>query len=100
MSEVSLLVTVAALDYLAEGRQSERQIAVQSCSPDLRDDLTRINGKNRRELIIGGCIALVMGDTGAIWRAHNKDRLEDFDALFGLLARRPDKEMRIICELA
>ena len=100
MPEVSLLVTLAELNYVAEGRESEQQIAVRSASPDVLDDLMRIDRQNRRQLIVGGCIALVMGDRGAIWRAHNTDRLEDFDALFGLLARRPGKEMRIVCDLA
>src|SRR6266705_3194149 len=100
MAEVSLLVTQAELDYVATGRQNEQQIAVRSASQDVLDSLMQIDGRNRRELVVGGCISLVMGDRGAIWRAHNADRLEDFDALFALLARRPRKEMRILFDLA
>jgi hypothetical protein len=99
MAEVSLLVTKAELDYVAAGRQNEQQIAVRSASEDVLDALMQIDGRNRRDLVIGGCIPLVMGDRGAIWRAYNSDRLEDFDALFALLARRPGREVRILCEL-
>ena len=99
MAEVSLLVTEAELDYVATGRQNEQQIAVRSASQDILDALMPIDGRNRRDLVIGGCIPLVMGDRGPIWRAHNGDRLDDFDALFALQARRPGKEVRILCEV-
>jgi len=98
MGEVSLLVTSPVLSHTG-GDPKERQIAVRLSSPDLSAELSEITGTNRRKLLLGGCISLIIGDRGAIWRAHNTDRLEDFDAFFGLLSRRPDREMRFVCDL-
>ena len=99
MPQLSLLVTAAEIQYAGTGRQKEQQIALRAVSPDLAAEIATITGKTRRELLIGGCIALVLGDRSAIWRAHNEERTADFDALFALLARRPGQEMRVLAEL-
>jgi len=99
MSEISLRVTSAVLSHLADGRKDERQIALTSPSADIASELASISAKNKRVLVIGNSIALVLADRNALWRAHNADRLADFDAFFELLARRPDQEMRVLCEL-
>ena len=98
MSEVSLLVTSPVLAYTGDDPR-EKQIAVRLASKDIADMLASITAGARRELVLGGCIILAIGDRGAVWRAHNTDRLEDFDAIFELLSRRRDCEMRFLCEL-
>lgn len=98
MSGVSLLVTSPVLAHTGEDPR-EKQIAVRLASKDIADALAAITAGARRELVLGGCITLNIGDPGAIWRAHNVDGLDDFDALFDLLARRPDQEMRFLCDL-
>jgi hypothetical protein len=51
-------------------------------------------------LRLGGRVSLVVGDRGAIWRAHNEQYAGDFEALFALLARYPSQPMRFLCELS
>jgi hypothetical protein len=100
VSEISLRVTKAELDHLAEtAGKDQRQIALTSASSDIAAEVASITGKNKRILVIGGCIELVLADRSAVWRAHNADREEDFDALFNLLARRPGQAMRILCQI-
>ena len=99
MPEISLLVTRPEMAYVEQGRQNEWQIAMRHASPDIAADLMLLTKTNRREVILGGCIGLIAADPGAIWRAHNENRTDDFDALFGLLARRPDEAMRFLCRL-
>lgn len=98
MSEVSLVVTGPVLAHTGADPK-ERQIAVRLASPDIAQALAAITANARREILLGGCISLVIGDPGAIWRAHNTNRLDDFDSLFELLSRRPDRDMRFLCEL-
>lgn len=99
MSEISLRVTKAELDHLTEAGRDQRQIALTSPSSDIADEVASITGKNRRVLVIGGCIEFVLADRSALWRAHNTARSKDFDDLFNLLARRPDQEMRFLCQI-
>ena len=94
-----LVVTRAELDHYNAGHAAEAQIALRSPSSDIAPAIKDLTSKNRANLILGGCVSLVAGDPGAIWRAHNEQNIEDFDALFNLLARRPDKEMRFLCDL-
>lgn len=99
MSEISLRVTRSVLNHLGDGRKEQRQIALTSSSQDIAEEIGSISAKNRRLLVIGSCIPLVLADRSALWRAHNTDRVADFDAFFELLARRPGQEMRVLCEL-
>ena len=99
MSEISLRVTKAELEHVADAGRDQRQIALTSPSPDIAEEIQSITAKNRRLLVIGGCIEFVLADKSALWRAHNEDRSKDFDALFTLLARHPGQEMRVLCEL-
>ena len=99
MSEISLRVTKAELDHVTDAGREQRQIALTSPSPDIAKEVQSITAKNRRLLVIGGCIEFVLADKSALWRSHNEDRCEDFDALFNLLARRPGQEMRVLCDL-
>ena len=61
--------------------------------------IQQLTAMNQRTLRLGGCIDLIQGDPGAIWRTHNGQQVRDFDALYNLLERRPDHEMRFLCEI-
>lgn len=99
MGQITLVVTRAELDHYNAGHAAEAQIAIRSPSPDIAPAIKNLTSMNRANLILGGCVELVAGDPGAIWRAHNEDNVQDFDALFNLLARRSDREMRFLCDL-
>jgi hypothetical protein len=99
VGQITLVVTRRELGHFNAGHTAEAQIALRSPSPDLAPAIVALSSKNRANLMLGGCVSLVAGDPGAIWRAHNDRTAEDFDTLFALLARRPDCEMRFICEL-
>jgi len=100
MSEISLAVTKAVLDYAKTPRERERQIAYTSATPDIASRLATVNAKNRVKLKLGGRIALVVADRGAIWRAHNDEHADDFESLFTLLSRYPSQPMRFLCEIS
>jgi hypothetical protein len=99
MPEISLVVTQRVFDRTVPDHRDEAQLAIRSASEDIAPSIRQLNAKNRANLRLGGFITLVVGDTAAIWRSHNKHQVEDFDALFNLLARRPDQEMRFLCDL-
>lgn len=99
MPEISLVVTRPALNHISAGRQNEAQIAIRSATADIAPRIRQLSANNGVNLQLGGCIVLDVRDPGAIWRAHNAEQLEDFDALFSLLARRPDHEMRFLCDI-
>lgn len=99
MSVIALRVTTAELAHLASGNVEQRQIALKGVSEDLSGPLTEITRNNRRKLTLGGCFEFVLGDRSALWRAHNQAAAEDFDALFELLALRPDREFRCLCSI-
>ena len=99
MGQITLVVTSAELNYYNAGHAAEAQIALRSPSADIAPAIRDLTSKNRANLILGGCVTLVAADPGAIWRAHNEENVEDFDTLFDLLARRPDREMRFLCDL-
>ena len=100
MSEIKLRVTEAVMNHVAGDHPAEMQIAMRGASVDLHDGLAGVSAKNRREIILGDCITLVVGDTGAIWRTHNAGHIDEFDGLFELLARMPDREMTFTCRIA
>lgn len=99
MAELSLAVTKGVLEYAKTPRERERQIAYTEASADIAGPLGAVTTKHRVKLVLGGRITFVVGDRGAIWRAHNDEYANDFDALFTLLARYPSKPMRFLCEL-
>lgn len=99
MGQVTLVVTRPELEHFTAGHRDEAQIALRSPSPDIAPTIRALTSSHRARLVLGGCVSLVAGDPGAIWRAHNEQHAEDFDALFNLLARRPDQEMRFLCEV-
>ena len=100
MAEITLAVTKSVLDYATGAREKERQIAYSCPSAEISTQLGSVTAHDRVSLRIGGRITLVVGDRGAIWRAHNAQYAEDFDALFTFLARYPSKPMRFLCGIA
>jgi hypothetical protein len=99
MPEISLVVTRPVINHTMHDRQNESQIAIRAATADIAPQIRQLTAGNGANLQLGGCIVLDVRDPGAIWRAHNAQQLEDFDALFNLLARRPDHEMRFLCEI-
>lgn len=99
MAEISLAVTKGVLDYATGTREKERQIAYSSPSADIAQQLGAVTARDSVSLRLGGRITLVVADRGAIWRAHNAQYAEDFDALFGFLARHPSQSMRFLCDI-
>lgn len=99
MAEITLVVTRAELDHVTSGHRDEAQIALRSPSHDIAPKIRGLTSAKRASVTLGGCVTLIAADPGAIWRAHNGAQEEDFDALFNLLARRPDGEMRFLCHV-
>lgn len=81
MSEISLAVTKRVLEHAKPPRERERQIAYSDASPDVAARLASVSTKQRLKLRLGGRVTLVVADRGAIWRAHNDEYADDFDAL-------------------
>lgn len=98
-STISLSVTQKVLSHVARDNSGEKQIAIRGVSPELRDRLKLANAKNHVTIVLGNAVLLIVGDTGAIWRAHNNTYAEDFDLLFELLSRRPDANMEFLCRV-
>ena len=98
MSEISLAVTKGVLGHATGAHESERQIAYREASADIAERLATVTNRQGILLRLGGRISLVVADRGAIWRAHNAQYQEDFDALFAFLARYPSQYMRFLCE--
>ncbi len=99
MAEISLAVTKGVLEYAKPPREKERQIAYTLATGYVATRLAEASAKQRVKLRLGGRITLVVADRGAIWRAHNEEYADDFDALFAFLARYPSQPMRFLCEI-
>jgi len=100
VAEISLAVTKKVLSYAKPPRENERQIAYSAATDDVALRLADVSSKKRIKVRLAGRITLVVADRGAIWRAHNEEYAEDFDALFDFLARYPSQSMRFLCEIA
>jgi len=100
VAEISLTVTSGVLAHAGAGRESLRQIAYTQPTSDVAAALRAAPASSRVRIRLGGPVILTVGDTGAIWRAHNADAAAAFDALFALLAQYPSQPMRFVCELA
>jgi len=99
VAQISLVVTQAVLDHISGGNESQRQIALRSASAEIKSIVSQLNARNRKTIVLGGYVRLVVGDTGAIWLAHNSHYVDDFISLFTILSRRPGEEMRFLCEI-
>jgi len=99
MSEITLVVTQGVVDHVLPDHPKEKQIAIRSPTQDIAPTIGKLTRTNQKTLRLGGCIDLVLGDPGAIHRAHNDQKFRDFEALYNLLERRPNHEMRFLCEV-
>lgn len=99
MGEISLSVTRRVLEYATGDHAAEKQIAYTAPTSDIAPVLGAVSRTNQVTVKLGGLLTLVVGDRGAIWRAHNSQAVSDFDALFSLLANHSDQRMRFKCEL-
>jgi hypothetical protein len=100
MAEITLVVTGAELSHVRAGNPAQAQIAIRYASEDIAAKVRTLSLMKPATLTLGGCLSFSARDPGAIWRAHNEAQSEDFDALFELLARRPNREMRFLCDLS
>lgn len=100
MATIRLRVTQRVIDHVAAGHTGERQLAMRLPSEEIRSIIGGLGRGNRQRLRLGGLLTVVAGDTGAIWASHNTEHAEDFQALYSLLASKPDREMVFTCELA
>ena len=100
MAEISLAVTRAVLDYTKGSSKKEHQIAYSAASADIATRLGEVTKQKHVKVRLAGRITLVVGDRGAIWRAHNERYATDFDTLFAFLAQYPSQPMRFLCEIA
>ncbi|MFN3653584.1 MAG: hypothetical protein ACK47B_28735 [Armatimonadota bacterium] len=98
MSTVTLVVTQAVVNHAQAGNLNQRQIAIRNPSPEVRAALSHASAGNRLQLSLGGYVDLVVGDPGAIWLSHQREK-EDFELLYELLARRPNTGMEFTCEI-
>jgi len=92
-------VTKAVLDHTKARREKERQIAYKDASAEISTRLGEVTKQKHVKLRLAGRINLVVGDRGAIWRAHNEQFAKDFDALFTFLAQDPSQFLRFLCEI-
>jgi hypothetical protein len=99
MPTVTLVVTPPHLRHVKAGHENQKQIAMREASSDIWPRLSQLTAGNRVNIQIGGCVTLIAGDPGAIWLAHNKEHVADFNSLFDLLARRPGVGMQFLCDL-
>jgi hypothetical protein len=99
MSEITLVVTQPVVNHVLQDHPNEKQIAIRASTRDVAPTIQQLTAMNRRTLRLGGCIDLILGDPGAVWRAHNGQQVQGFDALYNLLERRPNHEMRFLCEI-
>jgi len=99
VAEISLAVTKAVLDHTKARREKERQIAYKDASAEISTRLGEVTKQKHVKLRLAGRINLVVGDRGAIWRAHNEQFAKDFDALFTFLAQYPSQFLRFLCEI-
>ncbi len=97
MKTITLAVTKKSLEYTKKTvDKSSWQITIKEASPELRHCFKMATKSYHIPICIGGFLNLDVRDTHSIWRSHNREQEEEFDALFELLAVNPDKPMVFI----
>jgi len=92
MSLISVKVSTKVLDHICSSiSHNQEQIALKVTSGDLYSIIDTISKTRKVQLIMAGQLVVTLGDTSAIWRAHQED-VTDFDILFKMLSSKPDKE--------
>jgi hypothetical protein len=96
MKYITLAVTGPVIREVSAGNSYQRQIAIRDASPGLLAIIRAATGGGRALVAVNGVFELSVGDSGAIWGAHQGAGLqaEDFASLYDLLARRPDLPVR------
>lgn len=91
MPHITLCVTHNVLAQVNGVGDSQRQLAIRDRSADLAALIGTANRDNRVPIDVNGHFTLSVGDTGAIWGAHQAraQQATDFDDLFSHLSRRP-----------
>lgn len=98
MESLKLKVTSKVLAQSKKAANQE-QIAITNPTDALIPLIAQANKLNRICLIFAGTLPLDLGDSSAIWRAHNSQNEAAFDALFEFLANYPDQEFDFLCEI-
>ena len=82
-----------------EETDANKKIAIEASSASLKKKIKFANKNNIIPLRIANVINLNLGDTEAIWRAHNQDHMKDFDALFRFLCHHPGLDFEFVCSI-
>jgi hypothetical protein len=94
MPFITLCVTQAVLDQVTMGNQFQKQIAVHGASPEILNAMMGATSANQTQVNVNGSFPLRVGDRNAIWAVHQSPvQSADFEDLFSLLARRPDRDV-------
>jgi hypothetical protein len=96
MAYITLNVTTRVIQQVAATNSGQRQIAIQTASPQLLRTIGASSANHRVVIAVNGVFELTFGGPGAIWGNHQLAGLqaEDFTSLYDLLARRPDRPVR------
>ena len=92
MPFMTLAVSPRVILQVSQGHEYQKQLAIRGASCDLLALIEKANKRNRVTITVCGAFELEVGDTGAIWGAHQtRDiQMKDFANLYSLLATRPD----------
>lgn len=93
MPHITLKVATAVIEYVRmSGKRNNRQIAFTDYSSEF-DALRNATKTDRVVVPVNGVFELSVGDISAVWPKHQTANFQadDFDSLYELLARRPDR---------
>lgn len=98
MPSITLAVTTSVIQFVAKEGESQRQLAIQNASSDLREALNKASASNEISVAVCGVFTLAVRDTYAIWGVHQAPGVQanDFSNIYSLLERRPDVEVRFL----
>ncbi|CED61484.1 Putative uncharacterized protein [Moritella viscosa] len=92
MNLISIKVSAKVLDHIRTSiSHNQEQIALKVVSGDLSYIIDTISKSRKVQLILAEQLVITLGDTSAIWKAHQED-VTDFDILFKMLSSKLDKE--------
>lgn len=92
MNLISVKVSTKVLAHIRSSiSHNQEQIALIVVSGDLSCIIDTISKSRKVQLMMAGQLVVTLGDTSAIWRAHQEDTV-DFDILFKMLSSKPDEE--------
>jgi hypothetical protein len=95
MPYITLCVTPNVLAQVNGGNAFQRQMAIRGASAQLAALIATANAANRVLIDVNDQFTLAVGDTTAIWGAHQApgQQSDDFRDLFSLLSRRAGTEI-------